>query len=155
MKKVTFLSLLLLTLSFFGLQAQSSSAMDAVDDACKDIVQMNGDLNSMLNGVRPTSMNPATHTQMVAFIGQLSPKVSQVEAGLSTLTTAELVALKGQLNVSFSVFVNDASNLCGCVTTGDLVGANNMANIVRSDFQALRLIASDIRAEIQKAKGKS
>ena len=154
MKTAKLITLLLIafTCSFFTLQAQLPAALDVVDNACKDIVQKNGPVNSTLNGVKPTMINPLTHSQMATLIGQLSVLVTQAEDGLIACPGMGLDPFRGTLSAEFSTFASDAVHLCACITGGDLSGANAAVPIVRSDFQSLRMLASDIRGEIQKRK---
>jgi hypothetical protein len=156
MKTLKFtLSLALTVMAFASFaHAQSATTLDDVSVACHEITLKNGDINSTLGGVRPTGIMPSVHPQVVVTIGQLNGLVTTAESGLATTSDPALVPFRGQLNTAMGDLNISSSYLCYCIVTGDIGAAMGTVAVVRDDFQDLRLIAIDIRGEIQKGKGK-
>jgi hypothetical protein len=150
-----FVAMAMMTLvAVSGVRAQSSVLGD-IDNACVGIASKNSEIQMILMGVRPSGINPsvaANHSGAVTGMGTL---VSATETNLGICGVPALVAMRGQLSVAQVNLINSSNTLLGYIAAGDVLNACATASVVSANSNTLTLIASDIRAEIQKTKGRN
>lgn len=141
-------------LAISGVKGQSSVLTD-IDNACIGIAARNADIQMLLTGVRPLGINPVVAANLPGAVNDMGVLVSTTETNLGMSGVPALVAMRGQLSVAQTNLIASSNTLLGYIAAGDVLNACASVPAVAGSGNALTLIASDIRAEIQKAKGRN
>jgi hypothetical protein len=150
-----FVAMAMMTLiAVSGVKAQSSVLSD-IDNACVGIASKNSEIQMILMGVRPTGINPSVGANLPTAVTSMGNLVSTTETNLGICGVPALVAMRGQLSAAQVNLINSSNTLLGYIAAGDVLNACAAAAVVSTDSNSLTLIASDIRAEIQKTKGRN